>query len=187
MGILLHWREEGTTLVADSMKMFNSIFIEPTEQHCHRFLWRGLKTENEPDTYIIQRVNMGDKPAGATSSEALYKTASLFQQEYPEVADMLKHSTYVDDIVHSVQTPDAAMSLADETDIVLSKAGFKVKSWQFSGETVTQQQVVSEVTGNRTVRVLGVLWKPEEDNTNWIKYQLFCKKKRSICRRGPHR
>ena len=115
------------------------------------------------------------------------KQPPCFQQEYPEVADMLKHSTYVDDIVHSVQTPDAAMSLADETDIVLSKAGFKVKSWQFSGETVTQQQVVSEVTGNRTVRVLGVLWKPEEDNTNWIKYQLFCKKKRSICRRGPHR
>ena len=69
--------------MADSRKMFNSIFIEPTEQHCHRFLWRGLKTENEPDTYIIQRVNMGDKPAGATSSEALYKTASLFSAGIP--------------------------------------------------------------------------------------------------------
>ena len=41
LGILLRWRENHVAIQADIRKMWNSIFIEPLEQHCHRFLWRN--------------------------------------------------------------------------------------------------------------------------------------------------
>ncbi|XP_067940663.1 uncharacterized protein [Watersipora subatra] len=82
MGVLIRWREESQALVGDIRKMYNSVSIHSTEQHCHRFLWRCLEDSRALDVYTIQRVNMGDKQAGAIVSEALYKTASLFEVDY---------------------------------------------------------------------------------------------------------
>ena len=92
-------------------KMYNSIYVESTEQHCHRFLWRDLENR-VPDVYVITRVNMGDRPAAAISSEAIYKTADLFNTDYPDVSRLLKNSTYVDDIVDSVENTEQALQLA---------------------------------------------------------------------------
>ena len=140
--------------------MYNSVFIEELEQHCHRFLWRGMENR-EPDVYVILRVNMGDKPAGAISAEALYKTAALFQEQYPRVAELLTKSTYVDDIVDSMPDLDGAITLALDTNQVLSKAGFHTKGWLFSGEDEPRMNptIVPEVTNNlQMTKVLGVGW-----------------------------
>jgi len=81
--------EREIVLEGDIRKMYNSIHIEKVEQHCHRFLWRDLE-ERPPDTYIIQRVSMGDRPAAANNTEAIYKTAELFESQFPYVARLLK-------------------------------------------------------------------------------------------------
>ena len=62
-------------VVGDITKMYNSIYMEELEQHMHRFLWSNLNYGYPPKTYMMTRVNMGDKPAGAISTEAIYKTA----------------------------------------------------------------------------------------------------------------
>ena len=49
LGILLRWREEQVALVGDIRK--NSVYLKPLEQHCHRFLWRNLKTDQAPGVY----------------------------------------------------------------------------------------------------------------------------------------
>ena len=101
VGILLPWREEHVAFVGDLRKMFNSIHLKLLEQHCHRFLWRDMDTEREPDIYVMERVNMGDSPAPAISTEAVYKTATLFEDESPEAAELLRKSSYVDDLIDS--------------------------------------------------------------------------------------
>ena len=68
------------------------IEVEDIEQHCHRFLWRNLENL-EPDTYVICRLNMGERPVCAIGIEAIYLTADLFQPQFPKVADMLRCST----------------------------------------------------------------------------------------------
>ena len=101
IGILLRWREEQVALVGDIRKMFHSIHLKPLEQHCHRFLWRDLETDREPDVYVMTRVNMGDTPAPAISTEAVYKAADMFESESPKAANLLKRSSYVDDSISS--------------------------------------------------------------------------------------
>ena len=102
IGLLLRWREEKVAFVGDIRKMFNSVHMELLEQHCHRFLWRDLDVTKEPDFYVMTRVNMGDRPAPAISTEALYKTASRFQADSPAAAYVLRKSSYVDDLIDSV-------------------------------------------------------------------------------------
>ncbi|CAB4034847.1 Hypothetical predicted protein [Paramuricea clavata] len=134
VGILLRWTEERVALIGDIRKMFNSVYLKALEQHCHRFLWRDLKQHRPPDIYVIQRVNMGDTPDPAISTEAVYKTAELYREDSPQAANLLKHSSYVDDLIDSRPSKPDALKIAKEAEDILTKGGFAVKGWQFSGE-----------------------------------------------------
>jgi hypothetical protein len=112
VGILLRWREERVALIGDIRKMFNSVYLKALEQHCHRFLWRDLQQHRPPDIYVIQRVNMGDTPAPAISTEAVYKTAELYREDSPQAANLLKHSSYVDDLIDSRPSKPDALKIA---------------------------------------------------------------------------
>ena len=127
IGILLRGREEQVALVGDIRKMFHSIHSKPLEQHCHRFLWRDLQTDREPDVYVMTRVNMGDTPAPAISTEAVYKTADMFETESPKAANLLRRSSYVDDLIDSQPSTPEAWKIARETEDMLAKGGFVVK------------------------------------------------------------
>jgi hypothetical protein len=161
LGLLLRWREEQTAVVGDIRKMFHSVFLDEVAQHCHRFLWRNMDETRKPDVYIMLRVNMGDKPAPAISTEAIYLTVEKFGTDCPQAAKMLKCNTYVDDIVDSFPSKETARSVVHEAEELLQKGGFRVKCWQFSGESdVTpgmDSHAVPLLKGNDQVtRVLGV-------------------------------
>lgn len=107
--------------------MFNSVHLKILEQHCHRFLWPDLQRYRPPDVYVIQRVNMGDTPAPAISTEAMYKTVELFQEDSPSAANLLKHSSYVDNLIDSRESNYKALTIAKEAHEMLAKEGFSVK------------------------------------------------------------
>ena len=113
IGILLRWREEAVSIVGDIKKMFHSVFLKPLEQHCHRFLWRGLDRGKEPDIYVMTRVNMGDRPASAIATEAMYQTAERERLAKPKAAEFIQRSAYVDDLIGSTHDITAAKSLAE--------------------------------------------------------------------------
>ena len=100
IGILLRWREEAVALVGDIRKMFNSVYLKEVEKHCHRFLWRDLEINRPPDIYIMERVNMGDTPAPAISTEAIYKTANRFEKDSSEAAKLLNPAMWTILLIH---------------------------------------------------------------------------------------
>ena len=171
LGLLLRWRENLVAMVADIRKMFHSIYLEELETHCHRYLWRDLDVTKEPDVYAIQRVNMGDKPASAIATEALRMTASLQEKRYPQAAELITNSSYMDDLIDSVGTSEKAVELAKQVDQVLKFGGFVIKCWQFSFETSAHDSTGSQTTtsqlkaaSERETAVLGVNWIPENDS-----------------------
>ena len=44
---------------------------------------------------------MGDTPTPAIATEALYKTVERFKKESPEAPELLKRSSYVNDLIDS--------------------------------------------------------------------------------------
>lgn len=160
LGLLLRWREEPVAVVGDIKKMFHSVKLELLEQHCHRFLWRDLDGSRIPDVYIMLRVNMGDTPAPAICTEALYKTAEMFGDSSPEAARMILKSTYVDDVVDSFSDRETARSIVEKAEHILSCGGFRIKCWLFSGESEVSSELKSDGT---STRVLGVDWDSERD------------------------
>ena len=96
--------------------MFHAIHLKPLEQHCHRFLSRDLETDQEPDVYVMTRVKMGDTTAPAFSTEAVYKTADMFETDSPKAAKFLKWSSYVDDLIDSQLSTPEALRITHETE-----------------------------------------------------------------------
>jgi hypothetical protein len=160
LGVLLRWREEQVAVVGDIRKMFHSVKLEVLEQHCHRFLWRDLDSSRSPDVYVMLRVNMGDTPAPAICTEALYKTAYKFGANNPRAAAMITKSSYVDDLVDSFSDRDLAQVVANETEQILAQGSFFIKCWLFSGDAVTDSHLKG---GGQVTRVLGVDWNSMHD------------------------
>ena len=94
-----------------------------------------MDTAKETDTYVIQRVNMGDRPAAAIATEALRATAEMYRDSYPEAAEFIVSSSYMDDLIDSVESNSKAAELAQQTNKVLQTGGFNIKCWQFSSQT----------------------------------------------------
>ena len=173
LGILLRWREENVAIVGDIRKMFHSVYLKPMEQHCHRFLWRDLDSSREPDVYVMERVNMGDRPAAAIATEALYKTAKLGADNAPRAAEFITHSSYMDDLIDSVSSVEEASDLAKQTEDLLSLGSFQVKGWQFSKDK-------SSNNDDCKMGVLGVLWSSEKDSMTFQATLNFSAKKRGV-------
>ena len=66
--------------------MYHSVKTTALDQHTHRFLWRDMVTDRAPDTYVIQRVSLGDKPSATIATMALRKTAEMGSEQYPDAA-----------------------------------------------------------------------------------------------------
>ena len=175
LGILLRWREEAIPIVGDIRKMFHQVRLELLEQHCHRFLWRDMDSTRDPDVYAILRVTMGDRPSPAIATEALFKTAEMFRDEYPRAAEFILGSSYVDDLIDSVPSSEEATELARQTELVLAEGGFSVKCWQSTSEKLQGNELKRTEEGN--TGVLGVSWNPKEDTVSTPAVLNFSSKK----------
>ena len=178
MGILLRWKEEEVAVVGDIKKMFHSVRMSELDQHMHRFLWRDMDTDREPDVYIMTRVNMGDRPAPAIATEALYKTAEMQKDTHPRASEFILTSTYVDDAIDSVKR-ETEDDLIEETESMVENGGYHFKEWRVSGREVKEegQQLKGE---NGITSVLGTAWNHMEDVFTFVPILNFSKKKRGV-------
>ena len=126
-GVLLRFREGQAAVLGDISQMHHRILIPEVDQQVHRFFWRNLDTEREPDTYVKTVLTFGDKPAPAMALTALKKTEEESADVHPEAADVLKNNTYMDDTCESRKTTDEARKITHEIDEVLVTGGFSVK------------------------------------------------------------
>jgi len=140
---------------------------------------------------------MGDTPAPAISIEAVYKTADMFETDSPKAANLLKRSSYVDDLIDYQPSKPETLKIALETEDMLAKGGFTVKCWQFTGESSPRTGKMLTVNNDMAVapdgpvsmhtnmlketdsnlRVLGLSWNPVEDTVVFEVTLNFSKKK----------
>ena len=188
LGILLRFREGQIALVGDIRKMYHSVHLSLLDQHTHRFLWRNLEVEREPDTYAMTRVCFGDKPAGAIATVALRKTVEEYKDQYPRAVDVILKNTYVDDIIDSFEDVTEAGLVKDNVDEMLKSGGFSIKEWITSkpiqGVPDNSDATINKEVNNGKSKVLGTHWNPVEDQFKFKVRLNFSPKRRKV-RTGP--
>ena len=122
-GIVLRFTEDQVGISGDISKLYHRILIPLEDQRVHRFLWREMMTDREPDTYMKTVLTFRDKPAPAMAQIALRKTAEEGESLSSHAAKTLKNNSYMDDILDSVHTLQEAQDLTTGIDNVLEKGG----------------------------------------------------------------
>ncbi|XP_071088959.1 uncharacterized protein [Haliotis cracherodii] len=162
VGVTLRFRQYQTAIAGDISKMYYQVRISERDQHVHRFLWRNFE-RRPPDTYVLQVVTPGDKPAPALAITALRKTAKEAESEHPKAAQTLLKDTYMDDICSSVPTDVNEKELSEDIDAVLASGGFKVKSWTSNGGKFKNSEYKENIMWTEEQKILGVVWDPKDD------------------------
>ena len=170
-GVVLRFREREVAVSGDISKMYHHVRIPLEDQHVHRYLWRDLETERDPDTYVKTVLTFGDKPAPAMAQIALQKTAEENQELYPEAAKAIKVNSYMDDLCDSLDTIKQAQKQTENIDKILETGGFWVKEW-ISNKTLNegdskQEMAVKMLEGDGKEKVLGLEWKPKADKLSF--------------------
>jgi hypothetical protein len=101
-GVVLRFRENEVAISGDISKMYHRVLIPKEDQDVHRFLWRNLETDKEPDVYAKTVLTFGDKTAPAMAQIALRKTAEEAREINPEAAKTILENSHFDDICDSV-------------------------------------------------------------------------------------
>ena len=81
-GVLLRFLEKPVTITRDISKMYNSVLTSELNPMTHRFLWRDMNPDKDPDHYCLETVTFGDRPSGIISITALHKTAEMLESDY---------------------------------------------------------------------------------------------------------
>ena len=152
----IRFRENEVAFIGDIKKMYHTVKTTVLDQHTHRFLWRDMVTDKAPDTYVIQRVSFGHKPSATIATMALRKTTEMGNEQYPDAAQIVKHNTYMDDIIESTTDLPTAQKLMQDIETLIIKGGFKLKEWIFTRESSNSKKSLPNESNVAIEKVLGV-------------------------------
>jgi Pao retrotransposon peptidase/Family of unknown function (DUF5641)/Integrase zinc binding domain len=118
-------REHNYLIKGDLMEMFHQVRIKDEDTDALRFLFRF-----ENDEYL-REFKMLVLPFGASCSPAISQfvknmIANECENIYPEAAEVIRNSTYVDDVVKSVSDLERAKILPYEISEIMKTGGFQL-------------------------------------------------------------
>ena len=191
--ILIRFRAHAIALTADIEKAFLQIEIKESDRDSLRFLWFDDITHSNPSVVEFRwcRLAFGLKPSPSILGATLKQHISSFDDEYPEVVNVLSH-LYADDLSCSVNTREEAFHLYKKSKEILAEGGFNLRKWKTNdkallariqavegsnvgaNENNSEPQVAEDdqsyskfsmglPTTDHTTKILGVNWRPEAD------------------------
>ncbi|XP_071827786.1 uncharacterized protein [Apostichopus japonicus] len=171
-GVLLRFREHPVAVCGDISKMYHRVLIPEVDQHVHRYLWRDMKGDQDPEVHVKTVLTFGDKPAPAMAQIALKRTAEECRENFPRAAEVIDRDTYMDDMCTSVQDVEEAQKLTKDIDTVLSEGGFKVKGWSSNmpleaSEVSQSPKDLNHLETLTEEKILGIAWNQEKDEFSY--------------------
>ena len=137
--IILRWFTQVVVFHTDVSKMYNTIRLHEEHWCFQRYFWQAnLDLSEVAEEKIIKTIFYGLRPSGNQAECGLRLTAKLSKDQYPEVCEIIHRDVYVDDCLSGANTTKDAHRIADEMTVVLSKTGFNLKGFIFSGEDIPE-------------------------------------------------
>ena len=145
---------------ADLTKMYNQFKLVPNMWNLQRILLKDNLDINEPVRHaIVNTLIYGVKSVAGQTEHALEDIGNYIQEEKPNVAKLLKYGRYVDNLLESTTSIEAAKEIASQTEEVLGRLNLETKGYSFSGEPPESK----ESTDGISIDVNAMKWYTETD------------------------
>ncbi|XP_055632538.1 uncharacterized protein LOC129773014 [Toxorhynchites rutilus septentrionalis] len=154
----------------DIREMFLQIKMREPDKRFQKFLFR-LDSSCTPDIYVMDVVIFGAKCSPCNAHFTKDANAREHADQFPDAANAIINRHYVDDYFDSADTEEEAIQRAVDVRYVHSLGGFEIRNWVSNspkvlaalGEHGKSTKTLSYDKTLESERVLGLLWKPEED------------------------
>ena len=126
--ITIGWREEGVTIQGDVEGMFNMVRIDPKDAYALCFyFWENNCLDNQLQLHQMLTNLFGAASSPGACAFAMRKTASDHASLYAvAIVDAVLHSIYVDDLLKSLKSAEAAKDLLLGVISLLKLGGFRL-------------------------------------------------------------
>jgi len=170
--VLLRFRRFPFALVGDIAEMYLRIGINPDSRPFHRFLWRDLDTSKTPQVYQFNSLVFGVNSCPFQAQFVSRHHAELNREQYPQAAETVLESTYMDDSMDSAPTEEGCIELYQQLSQLWGSAGMYARKWLSNSERVVreipEEDRASHVDLSEgylpSVKTLGVMWVANEDS-----------------------
>jgi len=171
--VLLRFRMHPVALTADVSRCIELLNLL-TMTDFHRFVWRSNPRDCLVD-YRMTRVTFGVSASSFAANMAVKQNAIDYSLEYPEAAEVVHKSFYVDDCLTGAKDPESAISLQQQLVGLFSRGGFLIRKWN-SNDSSALQQIPSDLSESKEVQVfseadnfsktLGIEWNVTTDQSH---------------------
>ncbi len=138
LGVVLRYRQNTVANSGDIKGMFHQVRLLPGDKSVLRFLWRDMCREAEPEINEWQVLPFGTTCSPYCAIHALQYHVQGHKDDITDLVDIVEHSFYVDNCLHSVPTTSEAKAIVDGLCQLLSKGGFEIRQWACNVPSVTQ-------------------------------------------------
>ncbi|XP_073715795.1 uncharacterized protein [Misgurnus anguillicaudatus] len=113
LGVLLRFREHSVAISGDIKSMFHQVRLVPEDKPLLRFLWRGMKKEEEPTVYEWQVLPFGTTCSPCCATYALQRHVKDNSSGHEDILHLVETAFYVDNCLTSVTNADEAKTIID--------------------------------------------------------------------------
>jgi hypothetical protein len=173
--ILIRWSMYPVAMHTDVKQLYNRIMLKEEYWCFQRYIWEeNLDPSKIPDEKVIKTIIYGVRSSGNQAERGLRMTADKSKDTHPEIHRIIHKDLYADDGISGSHTEDDAYATADRLEEILSKGGFHLKGFTFSGKPPNPELSKDGIS----VTVAGLNWYPVEDEVELnIKPLDFSKKR----------
>lgn len=191
--VILRFRKHDVALVCDISEMYLQIKIPEKDRSYFRFLWREMNQDSIPSQYEFNRVIFGMNASPFLAQFVCQEHARKFQERYPQAAETVLKSTYMDDSMDSKPTVKQSLELYKELSSLWQAAGMSARKWLSNSREVMakipQENRAAEIDIFEDAlpqqKALGIMWRASEDSLFFCasKFDDRTLSKRSILRK----
>ena len=166
----LRFRIHAIVIKGDIEKMYRQIEVAEHQRRFQRIIFR--ETPNEKlRIYELKTVTYGTSAASYLSTRCLLELGIVNRERFPEAAEDIINSFYVDDYISGAASVEDAKKLKEEVVDILSGAQMKLR--KFSSNSTEFMEMIPEelrdtVSDDNTIKALGAKWNPQDDTIGFV-------------------
>jgi len=172
--MLLNWRFYRYVFNGDIEKMYRQILVDPADRKFQRILFRNGPGEPIQD-YELKTVTFGVNCAPYLAIRTLLQLATDSEGHSPIAASILRHETYVDDVLSGGHSLEEALEGQTQLISTLQSAGFPLKKMTSNhpdllknidpSARLDSEFLKLETTSN--AKMLGIRWNALNDSFSY--------------------
>lgn len=149
---------------ADIAMMYRQILMAPEQHSLQRILWRSSTTDLI-QTFEMQTITYGVASSSFLAIRCLFELAGEYENYYPKIAQIIRNSMYVDDLLCGAHSIQEAFQISCDIIRVLNAGGFELRKWITNHPDILRNisnsgdpHCILESSADQNIKTLGLSW-----------------------------